>query len=404
MKFGLLGQHLSHSYSPKIHSLLANYQYGLFDIEPDELESFLRSDEFSGLNVTMPYKKAVIPYLDQLSPIAAKLGAVNTIVRRDGKLIGHNTDYYGLYSTVQNAGLTLSGKKCLVLGSGGASNTAVAVLKEFGGNVIVISRTGENNYQNLQLHNDASIIVNATPVGMYPDQGHRLVDLSIFYRLECVLDVIYNPSRTQILLDAEKLGIPSINGLWMLVAQAKETAEWFTETDISNEKLSQAYKVLRSQMENIILIGMPGCGKTTIGKLLAQKTGRQFIDIDAEIEIITKKTIPTIFSEDGEGVFRHLETEVIERYGRESGLIIATGGGCITKERNYPLLHQNGSIFWLKRDIECLPTEGRPLSQTQDLHRMYETRKPLYAQFADHIICNNRTPVEAVESILEVLQ
>lgn len=403
MKYGLLGQHLSHSYSPQVHRDLGGYEYGLFDLEPEELAGFFKSGVFSGLNVTMPYKKAVISYLDALSPIAAKLGAVNTVVRRNGKLIGHNTDYYGFLSTIQKLGFCPAGKKCLVLGSGGASNTAVTALEGLGAQVIVISRSGKNNYQTVYQHADAALIVNCTPVGMYPDKGKSLVDLSAFSKLDAVVDMIYNPARTPLLLDAEKLGIPAINGLWMLVAQAKETAEWFTETEIADQRISLAYRNLKSRMENIVLIGMPGCGKSTIGKLLAQITQRRFIDIDIEIERIAQKSIPAIFSEDGEEAFRDWETEVLELYGKESGLIIATGGGCVTRARNYSPLHQNATIIWLQRDIETLAIDGRPLSQKQNLYRMYETREAMYNLFADHIVPNNRTPEEAAHSILEVL-
>lgn len=400
MKYGLLGRKLGHSYSPQIHSHLGSVPYALFEKEPEELEAFLRSGTFSGLNVTIPYKKAVIPYLDELSDTAKKLGAVNTIVCRDGKLIGHNTDYFGFRSLVEISGLVPQGKKCLVLGSGGASNTAVAVLEEMGAEVIVISRSGENHYGNLHLHSDAAIIVNATPVGMYPHTGQAPVSLGDFPKLEGVLDVVYNPARTQLLLDAEKLGLVAKNGLWMLVAQAKESAEWFLNRKIDDSVIGEIHRKLRLQMENTILIGMPGSGKSTIGKLLAEQTGKKYADADDMIVSLAGKSIPEIFRQDGEEVFRDWETKALHQLGMESSLVIATGGGCVTRQRNYPLLHQNGDIFWLQRDLDKLPTEGRPLSQTTALEAMYAIRRNMYASFADHVIDNNGAPEDTLRMIL----
>ena len=399
MKCGLLGRKLGHSYSPQIHASLGNYSYGLFEKEPGELADFLKLGDWDGINVTVPYKKDVIPYLDELTPVAARLGAVNTIVRRSGKLIGHNTDYFGFLTMVRNSGITVAGKKVLVLGSGGASNTAVAVLEELGANVVVISRKGNNHYGNLHMHKDAALLVNTTPAGMFPQTGISPVSLDTFPVLEGVLDVIYNPARTKLLLDAEKRGLATMNGLLMLVAQAKEAAEWFTGSAIDDRVIESIYRKLRHQMENIVLIGMPGCGKSSIGKLLSEKTGHRFVDADAEILRAAGKSIPEIFSQDGEEAFRKLETEVLSELGKQSGLIIATGGGCVTKERNYPLLHQNGSIFWLKRDIASLPTDGRPLSQTNRLEEMYQIRKPLYEAFADYVINNDGDPEETLRQI-----
>ena len=404
MKCGLLGRKLGHSYSPQIHGRLGDYPYALFEKEPEGLEDFLKNGDFTGINVTIPYKKDVIPYLDELSPVAKKMGAVNTIVRRDGKLIGHNTDYFGFKSMVLKSGLEVKDKKCLVLGSGGASNTAAAVLDELGAQVIVISRSGENNYGNLHLHSDAAVIVNCTPVGMYPNVGSSPIGLGGFPRLEGVLDVVYNPARTRLLLDAERKGLVTMNGLWMLVAQAKESAEWFTGEDISDDVISEIHRALRRQMENIILIGMPGCGKTTVGTLLAKQLEKSFVDADAVIEEKAGKSIPEIFAQDGEAGFRAVETEVLAELGRQSGLIIATGGGCVTQARNYPLLHQNGTIFWLTRDIGKLPTDGRPLSQANKLADMYAVRKPMYERFADHVSGNDGDLGAAVAGILEVLK
>ena len=412
MKCGLLGRKLSHSYSPQIHRMLGDYSYELFEKEPAELENFLKNGDFTGINVTAPYKKAVIPYLDELSPIAARLGAVNTIVRRNGKLIGHNTDYYGFRMLLDTIPLPYDLQKVLVLGSGGASNTVRAVLEDLGARVVVISRSGENNYNNLQLHWDAHLIVNATPVGMYPDTGIAPLDVTDRHTFPClrgVVDLIYNPARTQLLLDAETMDdgddwFHIRNGLLMLVAQAKEAAEWFTGEQISDDVIETILDELESCMKNIVLIGMPGSGKSTIGKLLAEKTGRSFADADDEIIKLAGKSIPAIFEQDGEDAFRDLETKVLTELGKQSGLIIATGGGCVTKERNYPLLHQNGEIFWIQRSIHDLPADGRPLSLRGDLQEMYRGRKPQYDRFKDWIIGNDRQPEDAANWILHIVE
>lgn len=408
-KFGLLGRKLGHSYSPAIHACLGNYEYSLYEREPEEIEDFLRNGPLDGMNVTVPYKKAVIPYLDELSPIAQKLGAVNTIVRRDGKLVGHNTDYFGFQMLLDTLPLAFEQDKVLVLGSGGASNTAVAVLRDRLAKVIVISRSGENNYSNLHLQRDARIIVNTTPVGMYPDTGKAPLDLKSFPLLRGVVDVIYNPARTQLILDAEALDggedwIHSRNGLLMLVAQAKEAAEWFTGLNISNDVIAPILNKLEADMQNIVLIGMPGCGKSTVGRILSEKTGRRFVDADAEIQRMAGKSIPEIFARDGEEAFRNWETKVLSELGKQSGLIIATGGGCVTRERNFPLLHQNGRIFWIMRNIKALPTDGRPLSQANSLAEMYRVRLPLYDKWKDLVIDNNGRPEEAAVRILCALE
>lgn len=402
MRCGLLGKKLGHSYSPQIHSYLGNYSYHLFEKAPDELEEFLRSDDFSGLNITIPYKKEVIPYCHALSDRAKVLGAVNTIVRQDdGTLIGHNTDFFGFHSVLLRSGIHVASKKVLVLGSGGASATVVAVLRQLQANVIVISRTGVNNYDNLHLHADASVIVNTTPVGMYPNVGISPLDLDLFPNLEGVLDVVYNPARTQLLMDAEKRGIPTQNGLWMLVAQAKESAEWFTGQHISDECIADIHGILRRQMENIVLIGMPGCGKSTLGKLLAERTGKQFVDADDVIVQRAGISIPKIFDKIGEEGFRKLETEVLSDLGKQSGLIIATGGGCVTRSENYNLLHQNGHIIWIQRQISSLPTNGRPLSLQNNLVSMLAVRKPLYEQFSDSSVMNDGSLDETITAILQ---
>lgn len=402
MLCGLLGKTLSHSYSPQIHKQLGNYSYELFEKQPEELADFLMNGRFTGINVTMPYKKDVISYCNELTDCAKALGAVNTIIRRpDGTLIGHNTDYFGFQYMLAKTGLSVSGKKVLVLGSGGASVTAVAVLQNAGAEAIVISRSGANNYDNLCLHKDAAVIINATPVGMYPNAGISPVDLKLFPMLEGVLDIVYNPARTKLILDAECRGIPCENGLSMLVAQAKEAAEWFIGKQIENSVITEIHETLRKQMENIVLIGMPGCGKTSTGQRIAEATGKRFIDTDAEIVRTAGMTISEIFIQEGEDGFRQRETAVLAQLGQGSGLIIATGGGCVTREENYRLLHQNGTIYWLQRDISSLPIDGRPLSQLGKLEEMWLNREPLYTRFADCIIDNNGTLENTVTKILK---
>lgn len=405
MRCGLLGRKLSHSYSPQIHQFLGDYEYRLFEKEPEEVESFLKYGDFDAINVTIPYKKTVIPFCSTLSSRAKALGAVNTIVRqRDGSLLGHNTDFYGFEYMLHRSGVSLQGRKALILGSGGASATASAVLQKMGAQVIVISRTGTDNYTNLDRHTDASVIVNTTPVGMYPNLGQSPVDLTMFPNLACVLDMIYNPARTALLMQAEQLNIPNDNGLWMLVAQAKESAEWFTGGKLPEAVIPMIHRKLKLQMENIVLIGMPGCGKTTIGRELAKRLDMPYKDTDDEIIKAAGCSIPQIFQERSEAGFRKLETEAIAKVCAGSATVVATGGGCVTVAENYPHLHQNGQIFWLKRDPSLLPTDGRPLSQAGKLADMYKIREPLYQQFCDHFIDNNGTEEETIAAILSVLE
>ena len=404
MKCGLLGRKLGHSYSPQIHKYLGDYPYVLFEKEPEDVGDFLQNGDFDSINVTIPYKKDVIPYCDSLSETAQKLGAVNTIVRRNGKLVGHNTDHYGFSSMLRRSGLRVAGKKVLVLGTGGASVTVQQVLHEQNANVIVISRSGENNYENLHLHDDARVIVNCTPVGMYPENGVSPLPLAHFTKLEGVLDLIYNPARTKLLMDAEDRGLVAENGLWMLVSQAKESAEWFLNEKINDSIIEKIHSSLKSQMENIILVGMPGCGKSTIAKLLAQHLGLPMVDADAAIVETAGCTIPEIFARGGEAEFRAIETQVLENLGKRSGIILATGGGCVTRDENYALLHQNGKIIWIRRPIDALPTDGRPLSKKGSMEEMYEIRRPLYQRFADLAIDNIGTPEDALRAILAAIE
>lgn len=402
---GLLGRTLGHSYSPQIHSELGDYEYRLYEKEPEELADFLKSGDFDGLNVTVPYKQAVIPYCSELSPAARAIGSVNTLVKRpDGTLYGDNTDAFGLKSLILHSGMEVKGEKALVLGSGGTSRTACAVLKEMGAEtVVVISRNGEDNYANLSRHSDAQLIVNTTPVGMYPHNGEKVVDLAMFPHLRGVVDVIYNPARTALLLQAEELEIPHAGGLYMLVAQAKASAEAFADKAIDDSEIDRIAKKLRTEMENIVLIGMPGCGKSTVAQALGELLGREVIDTDSEIEKRAGMTIPEIFAQYGEEHFRTLETKVMADVGKLSGKIISTGGGCVTRGENYPLLHQNGAILWVKREITSLARDGRPLSQNGDLQTMYEARRPLYERFADRCIDNNGALENTVAQIMEVL-
>lgn len=406
LKCGLLGQKLGHSYSPAIHGMLADYDYQLFEREPEQLEDFLKNGDWDGINVTIPYKKAVLPYCAELSDTARRIGSVNTIVRRpDGSLYGDNTDAYGFESLVGKSGIDVRGKKALVLGSGGASVTVVAVLKLLGAeSVTVISRGGEDNYDNLDKHADARIIANTTPVGMYPNNGQAAVDLAQFPQCEGVLDVVYNPARTALLLQAEKLGIPCAGGLYMLVAQAKRSSELFTGSSIPDSEIGRIEKVLSGQMKNIVLVGMPSSGKSTLAAALGEKLGRPVYEADALIEQEADMDIPAIFARYGEGHFRALETEILSRLGKLSGAVISTGGGCVTREENYDLLHQNGTIVWLQRGTEKLDKTGRPLSLKNDLNEMYQKREPMYRRFADAAVDNNGSVKATLEQILEVLQ
>ena len=406
LKCGLLGQKLGHSYSPAIHGMLAGYDYQLFEREPEQLEDFLKNGPWDGINVTIPYKKAVLPYCAELSETARRIGSVNTIVRRpDGSLYGDNTDAYGFESLVGKSGIDVRGKKALVLGSGGASVTVVAVLKQLGAaSVTVISRSGEDNYNNLDKHADAQIIANTTPVGMYPNNGQAAVDLALFPQCEGVLDVVYNPARTALLLQAEKLGIPCAGGLYMLVAQAKRSSELFTGSSIPDSEIGRIEKVLSGQMKNIVLVGMPSSGKSTLAAALGEKLGRTVYEADALIEQEAGMDIPAIFAQYGEGHFRALETEILSRLGKLSGAVISTGGGCVTREENYDPLHQNGTILWLQRGTEKLDKTGRPISLKSDLNQLYQKREPMYRRFADAAVDNNGSVEATLAQILEVLQ
>ena len=402
--YGLLGRSLSHSYSPAIHRLLGSWPYSLYQREPEELKDFLLHGSWDGINVTIPYKKAVVPYCRELSPLAQKLGSVNTLVRRaDGSLYGDNTDYFGFQQLALSLDVDYGGKKALVLGSGGASVTVQAVLQELGCHVTVISRNGPHNYGNLDRHRDAAILVNATPVGMFPHNDAAPVSLASFPRLEAVLDLIYNPARTRLLLEAERLGIAHRGGLLMLVSQAARSSELFTGQTISREKAEAVERSIARSMENLILIGMPGCGKTTVGAALARATGKRFWDADRKAEKVIGMTIPRLFQQKGEAAFRACETAVLEQLGKQSALVLATGGGCVTREENLPLLRQNGRVIWLRRALDKLPTEGRPLSRHAGVQALYDARASLYRHFSDFEVSNDGSVEETVNEILEAI-
>lgn len=402
--YGLLGETLGHSFSPQIHACLGDYEYKLFEVAPEDLGDFLRSGSFEGLNVTIPYKRAVMPYLAEISENAKAIGSVNTItVLPNGTLRGDNTDYDGFLYLVRRSGIAVNGKKALVLGTGGASLPVKKVLSDLGAHeVISISRSGENNYQNMDKHFDADLIVNTTPVGMYPNNLQSPLSLDGFTQLSGVLDIVYNPQKTQLILDAEQRGIPAFSGLTMLVAQAKRAAELFLNTNIDDRKNDEIYETLSRQMKNIVLVGMPGCGKSTVGKALAKRLSRPFFDADQEIVKRAGKSIPEIFQTEGESGFRKIETEVLFDLCRQSGAVIATGGGAVTVPKNHGILRQNSLVVFINRDIAVLPTNGRPLSEQNDLHEMFRQRLPLYRAVCDYEVDGNSEIQTVTDRVAEV--
>ena len=391
-RFGLIGYPLKHSFSPKIHKRLGSWPYELHPLQPEELGPFLQAGEFSGLNVTLPYKTAVIPYCTKLSPIAQRIGSVNTLLRRpDGTLYGHNTDYDGLRGLLEQAGLAreFMGRKVLVLGSGGASLTARTVAQDFGaGEVVVISRSGPDHYGNLDRHADARFILNTTPVGMYPNTGKAPLDLKLFPLCRGVCDIVYNPARTQLMLDAQRLDIPAVGGLGMLVGQAKAAAELFLDQTLESGLVSSITREIQNETENMVLIGMPGCGKSTVGRALADRTGRRLVDVDQELERELGCTIPDFFAQKGEAAFRRAESRMLAQFCRESGLVIACGGGAVTVPENIGVMRQNGRLIYLRRPLEELPIEGRPVSQSRPLEELFAQRRPLYESAADITVDN----------------
>lgn len=407
MRCGLIGEKLSHSFSPIIHSHLANYSYSLFELQKNELESFIKSDSFDCANVTIPYKVEVMKYLDVISPEAQKIGCVNTVIHtRDGKLYGDNTDYYGFKYLVEKSKIPLCGKNILILGTGGSSKTISAVCSDLGAESIsFVSRSGEINYDNVySLCPDTNIIVNTSPAGMYPNNDECHISLDRFSKLCGVIDIIFNPSKTRLLMQADTLKIPYANGLPMLVAQAKRAAEIFTGEQILDSEIDRITKIIENQTLNIVLVGMPGCGKSHIGRLLSEKLGREFIDSDSEIVKNAKMSIPEIFDKFGEDKFREYENKAIRDICKLSGKIIATGGGVVTRDMNYIPVKQNSKVVFITRDIDSLACDGRPLSHKEKLHGMYKTRLPLYKKFADFEVANDSTVEDCVNKIISFLE
>ena len=422
MRCGLLGKTLVYSHSPALHRLLGGYEYTLFEKRPEEVADFLQSGAWDGLNVTIPYKKTAYGFCDALSPTAKATGNVNTLLRRrDGSIFGDNTDYFGFQYLLEKNGVCAAGKRALVLGSGGASATACAVLRDMGAHVTLVSRKADTaymkgghiqqfngmdrtTYSRLSAYKDTQLLVNATPVGTYPENGRSPIDLEIFPNLEFVADLIYNPARTALLLQAEALGIPHGGGLSMLAAQAAASASLFLGgTAIEPDKIRQAEDELRRQTENIVLIGMPASGKTTLGAMLGNALGRPVWDSDEELFRRTGLTAEELLTERGENEFRRLETEVLADIGKRWGGVIATGGGCVTRPENRDLLRQNGRIIWLQRDLAKLDASGRPLLKTVSIEELYRQRKALYEGFCDMAVSNDGTPQETLRRLKESL-
>ena len=402
-RYGLLGQRLGHSYSPQLHALLADYSYDLWPTAPQDVPALMRGRDFDGMNVTIPYKQAVMPYLDELGDAARRVGCVNTVVRQpDGTLYGDNTDVYGFSMMAQRAGADFAGVKTLVLGSGGASLTACDAVRTAGGVPVVISRRGEDSYENIQKHADAAYVINATPVGMYPDTDASPLDLRRLPNLRGVLDMIYNPLRTRLLQQAQELGIPCQNGLVMLVYQAVRACELFTGKPVSPDRARAAEAALRAQAMNLVLVGMPGCGKSAIGRLMHARLGLPLVDIDAEIVREAGTDIEAIFRAEGESGFRARESALISRCAAQGGRILVTGGGAVKSPLNCQRLRQNGLVIHLTRELGRLATRGRPLSQGADaLGALWRERAPLYAACADAEVSNNTTREDCAKRVEE---
>lgn len=406
MEYGLIGEKLGHSYSPQIHAQLADYRYELKAIPPEALVAFLESRDFKGLNVTIPYKQAVIPHCAELSDEAKDIGSVNTlVVREDGTMIGHNTDIGGFTYMMVQAGIDPKGCKAVVLGSGGTSLTARTALKRMGAKeIIVVSRKGPVTYDALYAeHADAEIVVNTTPVGMYPKTGVSAVELERLPNVKGVVDVVYNPEKTKLILDAQAKGIPCVSGLPMLVAQAREAAEWFTGKAISPEVVGEIVGTIKGQTLNLVLVGMPGCGKSSLGALLSKAMNRPLIDCDAEIVKRAGMPIPEIFAKYGETHFRDIESQVLQDVCSGSAAIIATGGGAILRSENVRTMRQNGRVCFIRRDIDQLPRNGRPLSSASEdaVAKLWAQRKDKYHAAADFIVDNDGTPETVAERIEE---
>lgn len=404
-KFGLLGKTLKHSFSPQIHKLLGGYDYDLIEKDETDLKDFVKSGEYDGYNITIPYKKEIIKYLDAVDEKAQIIGAVNTVVKEKGKLLGYNTDWFGMEYALKKAQICLANKKVLILGSGGTSNTAKFVANHLGAReVLIVSRSGEINYQNCYEQKDAEIIINTTPVGMYPNNYESAIDLTKFARLEGVFDAIYNPDTTYLTFCASELGVKNANGLAMLVAQAKMASELFTKTTISDHLIDKAVENIKKQTRNIVLIGMAGVGKSTIANELSQKLSMPFVDTDSIIEQRENKKISDIFAQNGEEYFRKIESQVLMEVGKQTGKIIATGGGIVERKENKFYLKQNGVVFNLVGDLEKLDRKNRPLSTDIDaVKELFRRRKDKYLDFSDYTIDNNCELKQTIDKIMEKL-
>lgn len=406
MEYGLIGEKLPHSFSKEIHEKLAGYDYQLKELTPAQLPDFLKKRAFKGVNVTIPYKQAVIPYLDEIDDKARAIGAVNTIVNREGKLIGYNTDYDGMVALIRHAGLSLAGKTVLILGTGGTSKTAMAVAADLGAaSVQRVSRTGKDgaiSYEEAQ-RLPVQILINTTPSGMYPNPDGQPMDLSRFGWLEGVLDAVYNPLRTRLVLQARDNGARAQSGLYMLVAQAAVACEHFLGEKLPAGALQTVYRAIHGEKQNIVLTGMPGSGKSTVGRILAREMGREFVDTDTEIIRLAKKPISDIFAQRGEAYFRDLESQVIAQLAQRTGLVIATGGGAILRAENVRRLRQNGRIYFLDRPVEdIVPTDDRPLSRDREaLEKRYAERYPRYVTAADTRIPVNGSADTVAKAIRE---
>lgn len=404
MKFGLLGRTLGHSFSPRIHSALGNTNYELFECEPSQLQEFFADPELQGINITIPYKVNALEACDVVDPRAERIGCVNTMVRKDGKWHGYNTDYDGFVFTLQHAGIDVAGKECIILGDGASSATVHVALEDLGAkNIVHLSRKTAPFYGDApNYYETAQIIINCTPIGMYPHNPANLIDITQFSKLEGVVDLIYNPRRTILLLQAEMMEIPHCDGLPFLVAQGVEAANHFQGESFGTKKIEQILRDMRREKENIILIGMPGVGKTTVGKALGEEMGRTCVDVDHELEKEIGD-ISTYITEQGEAAFREKEAEMIAKFGTQTGLIISTGGGCVTVPKNFAHLRQNGRIYQLTQPVENLSTSGRVLSSggIERLRELEATRTPMYESFAQCIVEHNRNAPETVATILE---
>lgn len=403
MRCALIGEKLSHSYSRLIHKKFGMYSYDLVELPPDNLKEFVEHGGYDAFNVTIPYKSAIIPYIDKVETLAMQIGAINTVCRLGGKTYGYNTDILGMAYMLKRAGIALGGKHVMIFGSGGTGKTAEMLAKKNGAaSITVVSRSGSVNYKNFYELQQTQIIINTTPVGMYPYSDISLADLSKFRNLEAVADVIYNPMRTRLMLQARELNLKYAGGLYMLVAQAKYSMDIFVKNRHPDEIIEQVYKYLLSRIINIVLVGMPGSGKTSIGKAVARRERRRYVDSDAEIVASEGRAITEIFAEKGEEYFRKKEKQTLFLLGSQNGMVISTGGGAVLDRENYYSLKANGRIYYLEREINDLATRGRPLSTgTEALKKLLEQREPLYKAFADVTIENDGDFFSCVDKILE---